>query len=153
MMRFPVGEKKEQFKTGEFDLESYIFFLMEDGFTGVVEVEGKNTHGELLLIDGPPFCATWEEIAGNEAVKEILKAEGVVRVYFLEKERAAYTYHWYTDVKKAPLVSWRPTKKEALRKEDVERIKVMEELGISTPSKDEIKKILQKEDMDFLAND
>ncbi|MCD6127870.1 MAG: hypothetical protein J7J21_05825 [Methanomicrobia archaeon] len=149
MFDFPVGEKKESFDSNEFDIETYIYFLMEDRFTGVVRVEGEET-GRILIIDGIPYCAIIDDRAGNEAIDEIMKIKGRVNVYFLEKERASYTFHWYSIVRRYPVVSWKPRRKGELRREDIERNKLMEALGIKKPSKTEIKKILETEGMSFL---
>ncbi|MEA1993858.1 MAG: hypothetical protein U9N35_05630 [Euryarchaeota archaeon] len=151
MIAFPRGKKKETFKTKDFDMETYIYFLIEDGFTGVLNIFKGNTKGELLFIDGSLSCAHSDGKVGNDAIKEIIKIEGTADVYYLEKERAAYAFHWYKVVKEAPLVSWGPEKKVEIRKEEIERVKLMSEMGIRKPSKKEIKKILETEEMDFLS--
>ena len=151
-MNFPIGEKRESFTAEEFDLESYIYFLMEDQFTGVLRVPNEET-AEILIVDGNPFCAYHDNKIGDDAIKEIIKAKGEIEVYFLEKDRAAYAFHWYKTVKRNPLVSWRPKKREEMRKEELERQKLMKSLGIKKPSKKEIKQILESENMDFLVKD
>ena len=150
-MNFPVGEKKESFNSEDFDIETYIYFLIEDKFTGVVRIEADKKRGEILIIDGIPSCAFLDEKAGNRAIEDIIKIKGVIDVYFLERERAEYALHWYRDVRENPLVSWKPTRKGDLRKEELERIKIMNSLGIKKPSEDEIKKILENEGMEFLV--
>jgi hypothetical protein len=151
MMNFPVGEKKESFNSRDFDIETYIYFLIEDKFTGVVRIETDEKRGEILIIDGNLFCAFLDEKVGNGAIEEIIKIRGDIDVYFLEKERAEHAFHWYRDVRENPLVSWKPTRKGNLRKEELEGIKIMNSLGIKKPSKIEIKKILENEGMEFLV--
>jgi hypothetical protein len=153
MVTFPVGEKKEQFHSDEFDVESYIYFLMTDEFTGVLKIVTGQERGEVLFVDGTPFCASYNGTLGDDAIKKIIATRGTIDIYFLEKKRAAYAFHWYKVVRKNPLVSWRPTKKTEVRKEELERIKLIKSLGIENPSKKDIKKILENEGMDFLVKD
>lgn len=150
MINFPVGEKKEKFSSEDFDIETYIYFLIEDRFTGVIKIEAEDKRGEILIIEGNLFCAFLNERVGNEAIEDIINLRGDIEIYFLEKERAAYALHWYKAIREHPLVSWKPTRKGNLRKEEMERIQLMNSLGVKTPSKNEIEKILRNEGMEFL---
>lgn len=149
MINFPVGEKKEKFCSEDFDIETYIYFLIEDRFTGVIKIEAEDKGGEILIIDGN-LCAFLNEKVGNEAIEDIINLKGDIEIYFLERERAAYALHWYKVIREYPLVSWKPTRKGNLRKEEMERIQLVSSLGVKTPSKKEIEKILRNEGMEFL---